>query len=152
MRLLCSCFRGLRVILRQHPSFRHRTGTIPTYALAETSTSQRPHTSRHPTATLLMGKRRRVQSMTQEACTAADEPRAAFFCPACNQQVLNWPVFAKHLQRCCPDLMRGRNLLLDGTAGYSAAELPEAVTQALQAAVAQEEELRQQLVCCTLHA
>lgn len=94
-----------------------------------------------------MGKRKRPQGMTQQAGTAAGEPRAAFHCPACNQQVLNWPVFAKHLQRCCPDLMQGRDLLLDGAAGHCAAELPEAVAQALQAAAAQEEELRAQLVC-----
>lgn len=93
-----------------------------------------------------MGKRKWEDSMAQSSHAAAGEPAAAFSCPACTQKVLKWLVFSKHLQRCCPDLLEGKNLLRDKEAGHSAAELPEDVAEALGAAAAEEELLREQLV------
>ena len=64
-----------------------------------------------------MGKRKRKDAMTGCQPAAQDDlQRKAFFCPACNQKVLNWPVFSRHLQRCCPDLLRGKAELRDAQA------------------------------------
>ena len=93
-----------------------------------------------------MGKRKWADSMALNSDAAAEAPTTAFSCPACTQMVLKWPVFSKHLQRCCPDLLQGKDMLRDKDAGHCAAELPEAVAEALQAAAAEEEGLREQLV------
>lgn len=83
-----------------------------------------------------MGKKRKLD---------AEEQRNGFFCPACNQMALKWPVFSRHLQRCCPDLLIGKSQLCDESL-QPAVVTGHDVTEALKQAIAEEEEFRRQCV------
>ena len=76
----------------------------------------------------------------------ASEQEDAFFCPACHQRVVKWPVFSRHLQRCCPDLLQGKDMLRKADMAHRAEGLAETVRQAIAAAASEEEGLRQQCV------
>ena len=93
-----------------------------------------------------MGKRKRADALLSGRDMKASEKVDAFFCPACNQRVVKWPVYSRHLQRCCPDLLQGKDMLRDGDMAHRAEGLPEGVRQAISAAASEEEGLRQQCV------
>lgn len=88
-----------------------------------------------------MGKKRKFASV--ERVAEAD----AYFCPACTQKSLKWPVFSRHLKRCCPDLLFGKAILTN-----EALETPlqhaSDIQKALQSVKEEEEALRSQLVRC----
>ena len=86
-----------------------------------------------------MGKKRKFANI--ERVNEAD----AYYCPACTQKSLKWLVFSRHLQRCCPDLLSGKDVLTnEGLEGPM--QLGSDVKQALQLAAEEEDVLRQQLV------
>ena len=86
-----------------------------------------------------MGKKRNFANI--ERVNEAD----AYYCPACTQKSLKWLVFSRHLQRCCPDLLSGKDVLTnEGLEGPM--QLGSDVKQALQLAAEEEDVLRQQLV------
>ena len=86
-----------------------------------------------------MGKKRKLANI--ERVSEAD----AYYCPACTQKSLKWLVFSRHLQRCCPDLLSGKDVLTDeGLEGPL--QLSSDVKKALQLAAKEEDALRQQLV------
>ena len=86
-----------------------------------------------------MGKKRKFANI--ERVSDAD----AYYCPACTQKSLKWLVFSRHLQRCCPDLLSGKDVLTDeGLEGPM--QLGSDVKKALQLAAEEEDALRQQLV------
>ncbi|BDA45557.1 Ribosomal large subunit pseudouridine synthase D [Coccomyxa sp. Obi] len=86
-----------------------------------------------------MGKKRKLDAVKQQD---------GFFCPACNQMALKWPVFSRHLQRCCPDLLSGKDQLCDE--GLEQAQIAaEDIREALKQAVAEEEVLRRQCIQLT---
>ncbi len=86
-----------------------------------------------------MGKKRKFASIDRVA--EAD----AFYCPACTQKSLRWPVFSKHLQRCCPDLLSGKAILLNESLEEPLQHASD-IKQALNSVTEEEEALRQQLV------
>ena len=86
-----------------------------------------------------MGKKRKFASV--ERVAEAD----AFYCPACTQKSLKWPVFSRHLQRCCPDLMSGKAILTNESLEQPLQHGSD-IKKALQAVVEEEEARRQQLV------
>ena len=86
-----------------------------------------------------MGKKRKFASI--ERMAEAD----AFYCPACTQKCLRWPVFSKHLQRCCPDLLPGKAILVNESLEDPLKHASD-IKQALKSATEAEEALRQQLV------
>lgn len=86
-----------------------------------------------------MGKKRKFASI--ERVAEAD----AFFCPACTQKSLKWPVFSKHLQRCCPDLLPGKAILANDSLEQPLQHASD-IKKALDSAIEEEEALRQQLV------
>ena len=86
-----------------------------------------------------MGKKRKFANI--ERVNEAD----AYYCPACTQKSLKWLVFSRHLQRCCPDLLSGKDVLtIEGL--ERPLQLGSNVKKALQLAVEEEDALRQQLV------
>ena len=94
-----------------------------------------------------MGKKRKFASV--ERLGEAD----AFYCPACTQKALKWPVFSRHLQRCCPDLLSGKAILATFDLDQPLEHIDD-IKKALQSASEEEEALRQQLVwsCLLVHA
>ena len=86
-----------------------------------------------------MGKKRKFASI--ERVAEAD----AFFCPACTQKSLKWPVFSKHLQRCCPDLLPGKAILANDSLEQPLQHATD-IKEALDSITKEEEALRQQLV------
>ncbi len=87
-----------------------------------------------------MEKKRKLDAVKQQD---------GYFCPACNQMALKWPVFSRHLQRCCPDLLSGKDQLSDE--GLEQAQIEaENIRETLKQAVAEEEVLRRQCVCTCL--
>ena len=88
------------------------------------------------TSNLNMGKKRKLDAGKQQD---------GFFCPACNQMALKWPVFSRHLQRCCPDLLGGKDKLCDESLEQAQIEA-ENIRETLKRAVAEEEVLRRQCV------
>ena len=93
-----------------------------------------------------MGKRKRADTLLGGTMTQASEQDEAFFCPACNQRVVKWPVYSRHLQRCCPDLLQGKGVLRNADMAHRAEGRAEGVWQAIAAAASEEEGLRQQCV------
>lgn len=85
-----------------------------------------------------MGRKRKLEP--------GGEQKLGFFCPACGQLALKWPVFSRHMQRCCPDLTRGTKLLCDDKADHQASEQPTLILEALKLAIEGEEALRQECV------
>jgi hypothetical protein len=85
-----------------------------------------------------MGKKRKFETNNEE--------KEGFFCPACGQKCLRWPVFSKHLQRCCPDLLADKELLCDEKADQQPSNVTSNVTEALRQAGVEEQALRQQCV------
>ena len=94
-----------------------------------------------------MGKKRKFASV--ERVAEAD----AFYCPACTQKALKWPVFSRHLKRCCPDLLSGKAILASVDLEQPLMRIAD-IKKALQSATEEEEALRQQLVrfCSSIHA
>ncbi len=86
-----------------------------------------------------MGKKRKFASI--ERVAEAD----AFYCPACTQKSLRWPVFSKHLQRCCPDLLPGKAILVNESLEEPLQHASD-IKKALDLVTEEEEALRQQLV------
>lgn len=86
-----------------------------------------------------MGKKRKFASV--ESVAEAD----AFYCPACTQKSLKWPVFSRHLQRCCPDLLSGKAILTNESLEQPLQHGSD-IKKALQSVVEEEEARRQQLV------
>ena len=86
-----------------------------------------------------MGKKRKFASV--ERVAEAD----AFYCPACTQKSLKWPVFSKHLQRCCPDLLPGKAILTNDSLEQPLQHAND-IKEALDLVIIEEEALRQQLV------
>ena len=86
-----------------------------------------------------MGKKRKFASI--ERVAEAD----AFYCPACTQKSLRWPVFSKHLQRCCPDLLPGKAILVNESLEQPLQHADD-IEKALKMAIEEEEALRQKLV------
>jgi len=86
-----------------------------------------------------MGKKRKFASV--ERVAEAD----AFYCPACTQKSLKWPVFSRHLQRCCPDLLSGKAILTNESLEQPLQHGSD-IKKALQSVVEEEEARRQQLV------
>ena len=93
-----------------------------------------------------MGKRKRADALLGGTGMRAIEEECAFFCPACNQRVVKWPVYSRHLQRCCPDLLQGKDMLRNADMAHTAKGLAEGFRQAIAAAASEEEGLRQQCV------
>lgn len=83
-----------------------------------------------------MGKKRKIDAARQQD---------GFFCPACNQMALKWPVYSRHLQRCCPDLLGGKEQLRNECLEQADVEA-ETIKEALKQALSEEELLRKQCV------
>lgn len=88
-----------------------------------------------------MGKKRKLDAVKHPD---------GFFCPACNQMALKWPVFSRHLQRCCPDLLSGKELLCDFDLQQVQVE-DQNISEALKDALAEEEVLRKECVSTHLY-
>lgn len=109
-----------------------RLGSLVIASQTSLATNKQPATSN-----INMGKKRKLDAVKQQD---------GFFCPACNQMALKWPVFSRHLQRCCPDLLSGKDQLCDE--GLEQAQIEaENIRETLKQAVAEEEILRRQCVC-----
>ena len=87
----------------------------------------------------VMGKKRKFANI--ERVSDAD----AYYCPACTQKSLKWLVFSRHLQRCCPDLLSGKDVLINEGLERPL-QLGSDVKKALQLAAEEEDARRQQLV------
>lgn len=108
--------------------------------LVKASQTSQPSYKKSATTSINMGKKRKLDAVKEQD---------GFYCPACNQMALKWPVFSRHLQRCCPDLLGGKDQLCDESL-EQAQSTGESIRESLKHALAEEEVLRRQCVCTCL--